>query len=59
MSTLPARPELPKRFYQDVSIVEEEGGVAVRLDGRPVRTPSRALLRVPSADVARTVSTLR
>ncbi|WP_062234426.1 ATP12 family chaperone protein [Aureimonas sp. N4] len=56
MSTLPARPELPKRFYQDVSIVEEEGGFAVRLDGRPVRTPSRALLRVPSADVARAVA---
>lgn len=52
MSTVPARPELPKRFYTEVSIVEEEGGFAVRLDGRPVRTPSRALLRVPSRAVA-------
>lgn len=52
MSTVPARPELPKRFYTEVSIVEEEGGFAIRLDGRPMRTPSRALLRVPSRAMA-------
>jgi chaperone required for assembly of F1-ATPase len=31
-----------KRFYTDVTVVAEEGGFAIRLDGRPVRTPARA-----------------
>ncbi|WP_427022917.1 ATP12 family chaperone protein [Aureimonas ureilytica] len=52
MSTLPARPELPKRFYKEVALVEDEGGFVIRLDGRPVRTPSRAALRVPARRVA-------
>jgi chaperone required for assembly of F1-ATPase len=56
MSTLPARPDLPKRFYTDVTLVEEEGAVSIRLDGRAVRTPSRAVLSVPSMVVAEEVA---
>ncbi|ALN73734.1 ATP12 family chaperone protein [Aureimonas sp. AU20] len=56
MSTLPARPDLPKRFYTDVTLVEEEGGFSIRLDGRAVRTPSRAVLSVPARAVAEEVA---
>jgi chaperone required for assembly of F1-ATPase len=37
-----------KRFWKDVEAVKEEGGWGVRLDGRPVRTPARALLILPT-----------
>lgn len=47
---------LPERFYTDVSVVEEEGAHAVRLDGRPVRTPGRSLLALPSAALATAVA---
>lgn len=43
---------LPKRFYTEVSIVEGEGGHAVNLDGRPVKTPAKAALAVPTARLA-------
>jgi chaperone required for assembly of F1-ATPase len=41
-----------KRFYTDVTVVAEEGGHAIRLDGRPVRTPARASLTLPTAALA-------
>ena len=41
---------LPKRFYKDVTIKDEEGGAAsLLLDGKPVRTPGKALLAMPRA----------
>ncbi|MFH3478408.1 ATP12 family chaperone protein [Xanthobacter variabilis] len=46
------RPQLPKRFYKDVSVGEVEGGFTVLLDGRPVRTPARGLLLVPTRALA-------
>lgn len=47
------RKPLPKRFYKDVSVGEEpEGGFTIRLDGRPVRTPAKGLLKVPSRPLA-------
>ncbi len=30
---------LPKRFYTGVSVAEHEGGFAITLDGKMVRTP--------------------
>ena len=33
--------QLPKRFYKDVSVAPAEGGFAVHLDGKPVRTPGK------------------
>jgi chaperone required for assembly of F1-ATPase len=48
MSNVPARPELPKRFYASVDIADEPNGFAVRLDGRPVRTPARSPLTLPT-----------
>ncbi|MFG1400569.1 ATP12 family chaperone protein [Xanthobacter sediminis] len=42
------RPQRMKRFYKDVAVGEAEGGFIVLLDGRPVRTPARGLLKVPT-----------
>ena len=47
------RKALPKRFYAAVSVGEEpDGGFTIRLDGRPVRTPAKGLLKVPSRALA-------
>jgi chaperone required for assembly of F1-ATPase len=46
------RPELPRRFYTGVSIDERAEGFVVMLDGRPARTPGRALLAVPTMALA-------
>ncbi|MFB9953223.1 ATP12 family chaperone protein [Rhizobium puerariae] len=43
---------LPKRFYTEVSVVEGEEGHAIHLDGRPVKTPARNELAVPTARLA-------
>jgi chaperone required for assembly of F1-ATPase len=41
------RPPGRTRFYQRVSVGEGEGGFAVLLDGKPVRTPARHPLAAP------------
>lgn len=43
---------LRRRFYESVALRETPEGVAVELDGRPVRTPARRLLAFPNAAVA-------
>ena len=43
---------LPKRFYKAVSVVPVEEGFAVHLDGKPVRTPGKALLALPTEAAA-------
>lgn len=45
-----------KRFYADVAVVPADRGFAIRLDGRPVRTPARALLALPSEALAQAVA---
>jgi chaperone required for assembly of F1-ATPase len=45
-----------KRFYGHAAASPEEGGVAVLLDGRPVRTPGRNLLRVPTEELAEAIA---
>lgn len=37
-----------KRFWKEVAVVAEDGGWGIQLDGRPVRTPARAALLVPT-----------
>ena len=50
------RTPLPKRFYKAVS-VEQDGEVfGVRLDGKPVRTPGKALLALPNEAAAALVA---
>lgn len=46
------QPARAKRFYKAAAPAPVDGGHCVTLDGRPVRTPSRALLAVPSAALA-------
>ena len=41
-----------KRFWKDVSVEREDGGWGIRLDQRPVRTPARWPLLVPSEALA-------
>jgi chaperone required for assembly of F1-ATPase len=44
---------LPKRFYKDVSIADQaDGGFSITLDGKPVRTPARQVLAVPTRPLA-------
>jgi chaperone required for assembly of F1-ATPase len=44
-----------KRFWKDVT-VEREDGWTIKLDGRPLRTPARALLLVPSLKLANAIA---
>lgn len=46
------RPDLPRRFYSRAEVFPHPQGWAVRLDGRPVRTPGRAEMVVPAAPIA-------
>jgi len=44
-----------KRFYREAAAAPGAGGVAVLLDGRPVRTPARAPLEVPTEALAEAI----
>ena len=48
------RPVLPKRFYKEVSVGEEQGasGFSILLDGRKVKTPGRRTLILPTHNAA-------
>lgn len=45
-----------KRFYKSVSVVEADGGFAIALDGRPVRTPAKSPLSVPTPGLAKAIA---
>jgi chaperone required for assembly of F1-ATPase len=45
--------ERPRRFYKSVSIGPADGGFAVWLDGKGVKTPARRPLTVPTQALAR------
>lgn len=45
-----------KRFWSEVDAVAGDGGWSIRLDGRPVRTPSRVELELPSKALADAVA---
>lgn len=45
-----------KRFYKNVASVAGAEGWHIELDGRPVRTPARALLVLPTAALAQAVA---
>jgi len=48
---------LPKRFYEDVSVKDEErGGASLQLDGKPVRTPGKAALTLPTRALAEAIA---
>ncbi len=43
---------LPRRFYKEVGVGEADGAFGPRLDGRPVRTPAKRALSVPTRALA-------
>jgi chaperone required for assembly of F1-ATPase len=45
-----------KRFWKTAGIAAEDGGWGVRLDGRALRTPARALLVVPTRALAAAIA---
>ena len=47
---------LRKRFYQRAHVEKGEGGFAVLLDGKPVRTPLRRPLAAPAPALAHTIA---
>ena len=46
----------PKRFWKAASVVADEGGFAVHLDGRPVKTPAKQPLLLPTHALATLVA---
>ena len=47
---------LPKRFYRKAAVAGADGGFAVHLDGKAVRTPAKAPLVLPSEPAASLVA---
>jgi chaperone required for assembly of F1-ATPase len=45
-----------KRFYTMAGVAAGPDGFAITLDGKPVRTPSRRTLAVPTADIAEAIA---
>jgi chaperone required for assembly of F1-ATPase len=45
-----------KRFYKEVSVAPVEGGFGVLLDGRPVKTPARDTLALPTEKLAAAIA---
>jgi chaperone required for assembly of F1-ATPase len=52
----PRKADLAKRFYQKVTIDGERGRAALLLDGKPVRTPGKASLTLPTRALAEAVA---
>src|SRR5690606_301844 len=46
----------PKRFYQEAEVGEQDGGFVVKLDGKAVKTPGKALLLLPTEQAAQLVA---
>ncbi|MEP1208095.1 MAG: ATP12 family protein [Rhizobiaceae bacterium] len=44
--------QLPKRFYKDVEVAQEDGLHLVKLDDRPVKTPGKSPLASSSSEIA-------
>jgi len=45
-----------KRFYKKVSVAPVEGGFEVHLDGKPIRTPSRAIMMIPNKELTEAIA---
>jgi len=48
----PEKSNLPKRLYKQAEAVAAEGGYAIALDGRTIKTPGRVPVIVPSQELA-------
>jgi chaperone required for assembly of F1-ATPase len=45
-----------KRFWKDVTVEQDGSDWAIRLDGRPVKTPARVALAVPTSALAEAIA---
>ena len=52
----PVAVPLPKRFYEDVTVGPAASGFAILLDGKPVRTPKKLPLVVPTRGLAEAIA---
>ncbi len=50
------RTPLPKRFYKEATVAALDDGFVVHLDGRPVKTPGKNFLKLPTEAAARLVA---
>lgn len=46
----------PRRFWKTAQVVAEPGGYAIRLDGRPVKTPAKAAFILPTRALAQEIA---
>lgn len=46
----------PRRFWKDVAVERSAGGYCILLDGRPVKTPGKVPLDVPTEALAREIA---
>ncbi len=46
----------PKRFWKNASVLEVDGGTAIGLDGRPVKTPQGNVMVLPARGLAEAVA---
>lgn len=53
---LKSKPAMPKRFYKAAGVAPEDDGFVVQLDGRPVLTPAKNSLRLPTDKLARLIA---
>jgi len=51
-----SKTSLPRRFYESVAIEDKGDGFALLLDGKPVRTPGKAHLLLPTRALAEAVA---
>jgi chaperone required for assembly of F1-ATPase len=51
-----ARKPLRKRFYKEAGVLEAQGGFAITLDAKPIRTPSARQVVIPSRILADAVA---
>ena len=45
-----------KRFWKEATAIADDGGWAIQLDGKPLRTPARKPLVVPTEELARAIA---
>lgn len=50
------RTPLRRRFYKHAAVADVPGGFSFTLDGKPMRTPARALLSAPHRDIAQAMA---
>ena len=48
--------KFPKKFYKEATAVKEENGYSIALDGRPVKTPGKQVLKLPGKASAQIIA---